>query len=214
MKILAVNGSPRIHKNTGAILGKIVEGAKSVGAEGELIHLQKLGAFKGCSSCFSCKLIGGKSYGRCAARDALTPVLEAAHEADILVIGSPFYMCMETGITRCFLERLCFQYSPYTNKKPPLSPRKKSCALVYTMNIPEKQIPEYGKDYVINMTKSYMERLFAPCEIFLCTDTKQFDDYSLYEMDFFDPVAKDLRHKTVFPADLKRAFALGQKLAQ
>jgi hypothetical protein len=57
------------------LLEKAVEGAKSVGAEAELIHLYDLD-FKGCISCFACKTLGGKSYGRCAVKDGLAPVLE------------------------------------------------------------------------------------------------------------------------------------------
>lgn len=34
-KLLAINGSPRKTKNTASLLGKIVEGAASVGAGGQ-----------------------------------------------------------------------------------------------------------------------------------------------------------------------------------
>ncbi len=64
MKVFAVNGSPRKNWNTAALLSKALEGAASLGAETELIHLYDL-SFKGCVSCFTCKLRGGKSYGKC-----------------------------------------------------------------------------------------------------------------------------------------------------
>lgn len=44
--------------------------------------------YKGCRSYFSCKRIGGSSYGVCAVRDELTPVLEEDSSADILLFGS------------------------------------------------------------------------------------------------------------------------------
>jgi hypothetical protein len=80
------------------------------------------------------------------------------------------------------------------------------------MNVREQDIPAYGKDKVIHVTKGAMERLFAPCEVFLCTETKQFKDYSKYEVDYFDVPARLKRHEEVFPQDLKRAFALGAQL--
>jgi multimeric flavodoxin WrbA len=211
VKLLAINGSPRKKMNTGSLLEKIVKGAMSKGAEGELAHLADL-TFKGCISCFRCKDPLGRSYGRCAVRDELTPLLRKAHEADVLVLGSPFYFSMETASMRACMERLCFQYLLYTTKKPPLSPRKKAAALVYTMNVREEDMAAYGKDVVVARSKGLMERFFAPCEVLLCCDTKQVKDYSRYEFDFFDVPAKLKRHEEVFPKELELAYALGARL--
>lgn len=81
MKVYAINGSPRKKWNTATLLEKALEGAASKGAETELVHLYDLD-FKGCTSCFSCKLKEGKSYGNCAMNDGLTPVLSKLAEAD------------------------------------------------------------------------------------------------------------------------------------
>lgn len=80
------------------------------------------------------------------------------------------------------------------------------------MNVPEKGHPLYGKDKAIATAKGVMERLFAPCEVFLCCDTRQFDDYGKYEADIWDVEAKLKRHKEVFPEELARAFDLGARL--
>ena len=58
-----------------------------------------------------------------------------------------------------------------------------------------------------------MERLFAPCEVFLACDTLQFDDYSKYDPDMWDVPAKQKRHMESFPQELEKAYALGVKLA-
>jgi len=53
MKVIAFNGSPRKTKwNTVTLLENALEGAKSVGAETELVQLYDL-SFSGCISCFS-----------------------------------------------------------------------------------------------------------------------------------------------------------------
>jgi multimeric flavodoxin WrbA len=91
MKVLAINGSPRTKYNTATLLNNALEGAASQGAETELVHLYKLD-FKGCISCFACKLKNGESGGRCAVEDELTPVLKKAGETDALrplVLPSP-----------------------------------------------------------------------------------------------------------------------------
>lgn len=212
MKLLAINGSPRKTMNTASLLKKVVEGAVSRGAEAELIHLRDH-QYRGCISCFHCKDPQGSSYGRCILKDDLRPILDRAHEADVLVLGSPFYFSVETSLMRAFQERLWFQYYLYTAKKPPLSPRKKAVALLYTMNIKEEDLPKYAKQAVIQVARGVMETLFAPCELFLCTDTKQVPDYSKYEMDVWDIGAKEKRHEEVFPQDLERAFETGTRLA-
>ena len=195
------------------MLKSMNKGAASGGARTQLVHLYGL-KYTGCVSCFKCKLVGGASYGRCALRDELTPVLRAAHEADVVILGSPVYFFCETGMMRSFMERFMFQYFLYTAKKPPLSPRKKATALVYTMNVKERDIAAYGMDHPIAASKKFMERVFGGCELFLCSDTKQMDDYSRYETDYFDVAAKDKRHAEFFPQELRRAFDFGAKLVK
>lgn len=212
MKLLAINGSPRKHNNTGKLLEQVVAGAQSKGAKTELIHLREL-QYTGCVSCFACKRIGGPSYGRCILKDDLSAILDKAHEADILVLGSPIYFGTETAFTRAFQERLWFQYFLYSLTKPPLSHRKKATALLYTMNLNEERVAEFGYDSIINRAKTVMERLFAPCEVFLACDTLQFDDYSKYDTDMWDVPAKQKRHMESFPQELEKAYALGVKLA-
>jgi multimeric flavodoxin WrbA len=211
MKLLAVNGSPRTQQNTASLLEKVVEGARSVGAEAELVHLRNL-RFSGCISCFKCKEIGGDSYGRCAVKDGLASVLQKAHEADVLVLGTPFYFSTESSLMRAFQERLWFQYLLYSKVKPPLSPRKKATALLYTMNVREEDMPAYGKDRAIEIGRKVMEMLFGSCELFLSCDTLQFDDYSKYDTDMWDVDAKQKRHREVFPEELEAAYALGVRL--
>lgn len=212
MRLLAVNGSPRRGMNTAQLLEKVVEGARSKGAEGELIHLRDH-QYSGCISCFHCKDPKGSSYGRCIKKDDLTPILDQAHQADVLVLGSPFYFSVETSFMRAFQERLWFQYYLYSNLKPPLSPQKKATALLYTMNVKEEDMEKYGKTTVINIAKGVMERLFGvSCELFFCNDTKQVKDYSRYEMDMWDVEAKEERHLKQFPIDLERAFEMGTRL--
>jgi len=91
MKLIAINGSPRKSWNTGTLLKKTIEGAQAAGAKTELIHLYDL-TFKGCTSCFSCKLIDSPAKGRCAMKDELTPVLKMIEDqADAVVLGTPVY---------------------------------------------------------------------------------------------------------------------------
>jgi multimeric flavodoxin WrbA len=68
MKAIAVNGDPRKTWNMAAPLRRAPDGAASEGAAAKLVHLYDLN-YRGCYSCFACKLKEGKNYGRCAAGD-------------------------------------------------------------------------------------------------------------------------------------------------
>jgi multimeric flavodoxin WrbA len=208
VKVLAVNGSPRKKWNTATLLEKALDGARESGAGTELVHLYDH-AYKGCISCFCCKEIGGKSYGRCVLRDELAPILEQAAEADVLILGSPIYFYGETGEMRSFMERLFFPYVTYTPGYAAIFPRKIPTALIYTMNVTEQNLPEK----TVQITQGVMERVFGECEVLLCTDTYQFDDYSKYVSTAWDANAKAARRQEVFPQDCARAFDLGALLA-
>ena len=112
MKALFVNASPRKNWNTHKMLTSAMQGAQDVGAECELVNLYDA-PFKGCVSCFVCKLKNAKTHGLCAFKDALTPTLEKALAADVLVAGSPVYFSYPTGMFRSFIERLLFPIMSY-----------------------------------------------------------------------------------------------------
>jgi multimeric flavodoxin WrbA len=52
----------------------------------------------------------GKSYGKCAVNDELSPVFKKVEEAAAIILGSPIYLGTATGEMRSFMERLMFQY--------------------------------------------------------------------------------------------------------
>jgi len=213
MKIALFNGSPRKNGNTATLLKEVLEGAKSAGAEGDLVHLYSLD-FKGCTSCFQCKKLGGKSYGVCAMQDDLTPILKTIGDYDALVIGSPVYFGSETGETRSFFERLAFPYLTYTPGYKSLFPKKIPTALVYTMNVNEAQMKELGYAGFMDRTQGFLERTIGTCERFVCGDTYQFDDYSKYLSTIWDVEAKARRHAEVFPEECRKARELGVRLIE
>ena len=212
MRVIAINGSPRKSWNTATLLEHAVAGAAKDGAETELVHLYDHD-FKGCISCFACKKIGGKSYGRCAVNDGLTPILKKASEADVLILGTPVYFSAETGEMRSFLERLLFPFLTYTPGYAPIFPGKLQVGLIYTMNIPEKDLTTYNYDKIFAASQGVLSLVFGNCDLLLSTDTYQFSDYSEYLSTSFDPEAKKKRREEVFPQDCKCAFELGARLA-
>lgn len=212
MKILAINGSPRKNKNTATLLNKALEGAASKGAETEIVHLYNQN-YKGCISCFSCKLKNGKNYGKCALKDDLAPILEKAANADAIILGSPIYLGSITGVMRSFLERLVFPYLSYTPDHSSLFPRKIQTGFIYTMNVSRKRMQDSGYEHEFKFTETYLTKIFGSFEALFVNDTYQFDDYSKYVATLFDETEKAKVRKIQFPKDCDNAFDMGVRFA-
>jgi multimeric flavodoxin WrbA len=211
MNIIALNGSPRKKWNTAALLQKALEGAASQGAKTDLIHLYDLN-YKGCISCFACKTLGGKSYGKCAVQDDLASIFSKIEQADSVLMGSPIYWGDITGEMKSFLERLLFQYMTYTIPPGALFPRKIKTGFIYTMNVTEEVMHEWQYEVNFNRYSGALQRVFGESEYICSFDTLQFDDYSKVLNTRFDPVEKKQRHDEFFPMDCQKAFDMGIRL--
>jgi multimeric flavodoxin WrbA len=208
MKAIAINGSPRTKWNTATLLEKALEGAASEGAETEIIRLYELN-FKGCISCFACKLKDGKSYGECAMNDELTPVLKKLKDADAVILGSPIYLGNSTGEMRSFMERYIFPFLVYSENLRSLYPKNTPIGYIYTTGAKEENFDVFGLHKVIELNEGVATRIFGYSESLYSTDTYQFDDYSKYVADRFDPEEKAKRREAVFPKDCEKAFEMG-----
>lgn len=211
MKAIAINGGPRKQWNTATLLEKALEGAREAGMETELVHLYDLD-FKGCISCFACKLKDGPSCGRCAVGDGLRPLLEEISGADALLFGSPIYLGNVTGEMRSFMERLVFQYLQYSDPTQSLFGRKIKTGLICTMNVTEELARNMDYAHCLGLISGFLSRTFGSCETLLSYDTLPFSDYSRYVVSRSDPALKVRRRSEIFPQDCRKAFELGRRL--
>lgn len=215
MKFYAINGSPRKQGNTAEVLEKALDGVRGTlpAAETELVHLYDLN-FTGCRSCFACKRKGGASYGRCAVRDGLSPLLEKLADADGIIFGSPIYFMGVSAALRALLERLLFPFVVYDTAYTSLAPKRMPTAFVYTMNITEATMTEFRLPELLSPLESVVARIFSGPEILPVCDTVQFDDYAQYVAERFSEADKKRHREEHFPEDLRRAFALGGRMAE
>ncbi len=122
MKVVAVNGSPRKAGNTARLLKEITKMAEEKGAEIKYFDLSDI-EFEDCRACRQCK-----KTDTCSIKDELDPVKEEIKNADVLILGSPIFMGAETGVMKCFVDRLYAFYAPTEQKgtfKSRLAPGKK-----------------------------------------------------------------------------------------
>ena len=208
MKILAVSGAADKTRNTATMLKSAFDGAMSVtGASGEIVYLYDLD-FKGCIGCHSCKLLDENKFGRCAVRDGLTPILEKAIGADVLLIGSPIYFSDITGETRSFLERYLFPGITYNKDRTPTYPKRIKVGWVLTMNAPG----DYYKNFFASLV-GLTDRLIGESEYVMAYHTQQFDDYKKYAATMFDEGMIKKRRIEQFPKDCEAAYEMGKRLA-
>ena len=215
MKVILINGGPRLNWNTHKLLLEAERGAQEAGAETEMVHLYQLD-YKDCRSCFACKLRGNKTDGVCAIADELKPVLEKIKDADGVIIGSPVYYGNLTGETIAFINRLLFPVMYYENDENGQAIRilkkEKKCGLIATMNAPATLLAN-GYDRAFESEARMISMVLGSCETMYSCDTYQFDDYSKYYARRFDEKQKAAHRDEQFPIDLQNAYELGKRIA-
>ena len=217
-KVIILNTSPRKNFNTAKVLKEAQKGAESVGAEVEYINLFDID-FKGCRSCYACKIKNSKTNGLCAINDDLKPVLEKILKSNVAIIGTPIYSGNPTGTFRNLMERLVFAAIKYLkDDKTGMMQRfldyNIAMGLVYTMGATEEQYKQTYLPGMLGMNEMMAKIAFGHCETLNIFDTSHFLDYSKYDSDLFDSKHKAEIKEKQFPKDLEKAFEFGKKLAE
>ena len=206
-KIVCVNGSPRREANSATLLVNAMKGAEQAGAEVMRYDLVRQKYF-GCISCFACKELGGRSFGRCGVKDALSPILEEILASDGLIVSIPVYFGDAPGMTREFFERLWFPGLTYSKDYHSAYKRKVPSLLIYIMNASD--IHYY--DNLYKRIGDTFNIVLGPSRYYAVPDTVQFSDYSRYASEMFDGNAKMKRRNEEFPKECLRARVLGEEL--
>ncbi|MFT3669988.1 MAG: NAD(P)H-dependent oxidoreductase [Pseudoxanthomonas sp.] len=152
---------------------------------------------------------GRKSYGHCAVKDDLAPLLEKVSQADGLIFGSPIYFGNVTGMLRSFLERLMFPFFVYDQDYSSLAPKRMPTAFIYTMNVTGAEMEQYGYLQNLKGMEAFAGRLFGEPRVQHACNTYQFDDYSKYKCERFSESEKSAYRDAHFPQDLEEARRMG-----
>lgn len=206
--IIGINGSPR-KKNSSEMLDFALRGAESKGANVERIDLGKL-QYSGCKSCFACKLKDGKSFGKCAVRDDLTPVLNKILAADAVIISTPIYWGDVTGMVRNLVERMLFPGLTYMKDGTIAYDKPVDVGLIFTMGMPDLSQVQHVVDELSGNIKYIMR---GKMEIVTTHETLQYNDYSKYVGDYKLDI-KEKIHEEQYPIDCQKAFDMGAMLAE
>ena len=102
MKVLMINGSPRVGGNTSIALQEMEKIFAQEGIETETVQIGNQ-AIRGCIACGTCA-----KQGKCVFDDAVNAVAPKFEACDGLVIASPVYYASANGTLISFLDRLFY----------------------------------------------------------------------------------------------------------
>ncbi len=106
MKVLILNGSPRINGNTTIAISEMVKIFEQEGVETEVVQIGSQD-IRGCIACGTCA-----ERGQCVFDDAVNQLAEKFKEADGLVAASPVYYASANATLVACMDRL-FYSTPF-----------------------------------------------------------------------------------------------------
>lgn len=120
MRVMGIVGSPRRGGNTDILVGEVLRGAASAGAQTERVFLADLNIAP-CRACEGCH-----QDGFCAQSDDMIPLTERLLDTEVWVLGTPVYWWGPSAQMKAFIDRW---YAP--EKSPERKARmRKRVALV------------------------------------------------------------------------------------
>ena len=221
MKILAINGSFRKEGNTDIIIDKVLEGAKTMGAETEKIFVDDLN-INSCRGCLECR-----QEGVCGQEDQLNDIVGKLEEADGIIIGSPVYGNYMTGQLKILLDRLMGVISKITyvpgggiKSISRLQPKKRNVVSVLTAGAPTPECADDALKLLRRMLGSLINDGFMEEIVAVGINAK---GAIVFPKEEWIPVAKKygIQDTAAYAekamardrAVLDKAFELGRKLA-
>lgn len=102
MKVLILNGSPRVDGNTSVAIKEMEQIFASEGIEYETVQVGNQ-AVRGCVACGSCA-----QTGKCVFDDVVNEIAAKFEEADGLVVASPVYYAAANATLEALLQRLFY----------------------------------------------------------------------------------------------------------
>ena len=102
MKVLIINGSPRVDGNTSIAVDEVAKTFEAEGIETEIIQIGNKDV-RGCIACGSCA-----ESGKCVFDDVVNELASKFEEAEGLVIASPVYYASANATLIACLDRLFY----------------------------------------------------------------------------------------------------------
>ena len=189
MRVFGVSGSPRRNGNTETLLGELMKGAASKGAEVKTIRLNNL-KFSTCQHCDACQ-----KEGNCRIEDDMQMVFRELEQADIIVLSSPIQFMGVTAPMKAMIDRCQSLWArKYVLKMAPLGNNRER------------------KGFFIAVGGTRLKDLFEPALVMIKTYFRILD--IAYAGDLLFKGIDEKGAIKEHPDALEQAFLAGQKLVE
>ncbi|MEI6346809.1 MAG: flavodoxin family protein [Bacteroidota bacterium] len=101
MKVIALNGSPKVHGNTYHAIKIVVDELEKEGISTEIVHVNQI--LSGCTGCSQCYKNKDEKCTR--PDDQVNELIQKMKEADGIILGSPVHYAGICATFKCFLDR-------------------------------------------------------------------------------------------------------------
>ena len=115
MKIIGISGSPR-KGNTEWMLNILMNAVAQRGADIEILLLRKMDV-RICHGCLTCEKGGLERKGVCVIKDDMSEVYHKLLTTNAIVLATPGYFEMLSGLLKNFLDRTCPIWPRLASKK-------------------------------------------------------------------------------------------------
>lgn len=187
MNVLGIYGSPRKGGNTDQLLDKVLEGARTAGAEVSTVSVRDL-KMSGCIECGGCD-----KTGKCVVEDDMQGVYPLLQKADIIFLASPIFFYNLTSQVKALIDRAQAMWAKQQLEQ----------------TADERKIYKRGRGYLITVGATRGKNLFEGAQM---VARYFFDALNMsYEGGIF---FRSLEKKTAVkenPETLQEAFNLGIK---
>lgn len=155
MKILALQGSPRLDGNTCAMLEAFCSGARRAGHEINIVNVFE----KEIGDCRACEYCHTQGKGKCIQKDGMQDIYPLLLDAEMLVLASPIYYHGFSGQLKCAIDRF------YACAYPVRPPKLKKAALLLNSgagNVYDGAIYSFQNDFIGYLSLQNMG-IFTAC---------------------------------------------------
>jgi multimeric flavodoxin WrbA len=189
VKVLGIAGSPRREGNTDLLLGEVMRGAASCGAEIRTLFLRDL-KIAPCDHCDVCL-----ETGRCKIMDDMQMVYDETRRADRVVLASPLHFLALTAQTKLMVDRFQALW-----------------AQKYRLGRPALEKRRTRKGLFVSVGARKTSNIFAPAittvkALFAVLDIKYSAELPFEGVDEKGAILRN-------PAAMDRAFIAGQQLVE
>lgn len=164
MKVVSINGSPRVNGNLAKLITELSKAVAENNGDMSLFDVNSMNV-KGCQACMACRKL---DY--CVINDDMKILYDNIDESDVLVLGMPIYFHEMSAQLKLVLDRFyAYQRMSSDFKFSSTLKKGKKVVLVVSYANPNKKI---YNDYINSVEQRLLALGFEEVSVFTASDSE------------------------------------------